>query len=573
MIASNDYERQVEDVRIKVPWGHIAGKWWGSKSVRPILCLHGWQDNSGSFDPVILQLPGHISYLAIDLPGHGHSSRIGDGMIYSLEIYFYSVMLICDHYRWEKVSLMGHSLGSVVSFFYASTFPNKCDMVIGFDTLKPYRSLDADVRNRQKQEPPSYTYEELLTKIKWGIFLRINDESAPYLLQRAVLPSATHPNKYYFARDNRLKAMPLPMMAHDMLIMFAKNISSPYCFIKSSLKPKIENQEHYDEIVQIMSKNLNFEIHSVDGDHHVHLNDSDKVQEIQIEFPWGHVAGKWWGPQNVRPIVSLHGWQDNAGTFDRLIPLLPSHMSYLAIDLPGHGLSSHLPDGVSYNTLDFLYVIRSICEKYKWDKMSIMGHSMSAQLGYLYAAVFPDKIDMLISFEVLKTHSQGAEKTVNRISKSIDFILAYDARKKMKIEPPCYIYEEIVNRLYEASSKSVTREAAPYLLKRSIAQSTTHPGRFYFSRDNRLRKFNYLTPPHEVNLELAKRIVCPHLFIKTTNAELYEDENLYLETLNLFKEKPNFKFISVESTHHFHLTDPTKISADVSAFINEYRPH
>ncbi|XP_037035039.1 probable serine hydrolase isoform X2 [Bradysia coprophila] len=300
MIASNDYERQVEDVRIKVPWGHIAGKWWGSKSIRPILCIHGWQDNSGSFDPLILQLPDHISYLAIDLPGHGHSSRIGDGMIYSMETYFYTVMLICDHYRWEKVSLMAHSLGSVVSFFYASTFPNKCDMVIGFDTLKPYsnifkliqrhfskglqRSLDADVRNRQKQEPPSYTYEELLAKTKSGIFLQINGESAPYLLQRAVLPSATLPNKYYFARDNRLKATPIPMMAHDMLIMFAKNISSPYCFIKSSLKPKVENQEHYDEIVQIMSKNLNFEIHSVDGDHHVHLNDSAKVSGIVSTF-------------------------------------------------------------------------------------------------------------------------------------------------------------------------------------------------------------------------------------------------------------------------------------------------
>lgn len=41
--------------------------------------------------------------------------------------------------------------------------------------------------------------------------------------------------------------------------------------------------------------------------------DREKVEEIQIKFPWGHVAGKWWGPKNVRPIVSLHGWQDNAG--------------------------------------------------------------------------------------------------------------------------------------------------------------------------------------------------------------------------------------------------------------------
>lgn len=58
--------------------------------------------------------------------------------------------------------------------------------------------------------------------------------------------------------------------------------------------------------------------------------------EVRIDVPWGHVAGKWFGPKNIRPILMLHGWQDNAGTFDMLIPLLPKHISYLAIDLPGN---------------------------------------------------------------------------------------------------------------------------------------------------------------------------------------------------------------------------------------------
>lgn len=62
-------------------------------------------------------------------------------------------------------------------------------------------------------------------------------------------------------------------------------------------------------------------------------------------MPWGIVAGKWYGPENVRPILMLHGWQDNAGTFNTLIPLLPQNHSYLALDLPGHGLSSRLPAG------------------------------------------------------------------------------------------------------------------------------------------------------------------------------------------------------------------------------------
>lgn len=315
------------------------------------------------------------------------------------------------------------------------------------------------------------------------------------------------------------------------------------------------------------------------------------------------MAGKWWGNRNVRPIIALHGWQDNAGkkritfsfqfffsphsvhfvtstffflctsgTFDTLIPLLPSHVGYLAVDLPGHGLSSHLPNGVSYNTFDFLYVISSIARKYKWEKISLMAHSMSAQLGYYYAGSFPDKIDMLISLDVLKPHSKASEKMVNDISRRIEAMLLHDARTESDSKPPCYAYEDLINRLHEGTFKSVTKEAAPYLLNRNIAPSTSEPSKFYFTRDNRLKGLNYAIPTHDVNLELAKRIVCPHLFIKATNSPLYEKEHFYEDVLNRLKAKPTFKFVSVEGMHHVHLTDPTKISSEVSAFINKHRP-
>lgn len=36
---------------------------------------------------------------------------------------------------------------------------------------------------------------------------------------------------------------------------------------------------------------------------------SNSFKEVTIPVPWGHVAGKWWGPTNKRPILTLHGWQ------------------------------------------------------------------------------------------------------------------------------------------------------------------------------------------------------------------------------------------------------------------------
>ncbi len=42
-----------------------------------------------------------------------------------------------------------------------------------------------------------------------------------------------------------------------------------------------------------------------------------------MTVPWGEMRGQVWGPSNGRPVLCLHGWADNCGTFNTLIPLLP----------------------------------------------------------------------------------------------------------------------------------------------------------------------------------------------------------------------------------------------------------
>lgn len=81
--------------------------------------------------------------------------------------------------------------------------------------------------------------------------------------------------------------------------------------------------------------------------------------------------GKWWGPTDEQPIVAIHGWQDNSGSFDNLAQLLPSNVAILSIDLPGHGFSSHLSDGQFYYVFwDGVIILRRIIKYYKWNKVS-----------------------------------------------------------------------------------------------------------------------------------------------------------------------------------------------------------
>jgi len=93
--------------------------------------------------------------------------------------------------------------------------------------------------------------------------------------------------------------------------------------------------------------------------------------KFKINFSGFLPAGKWWGPKELQPIVALHGRQDNAGTFDTLMPLMPSDVSVLCLDMPGHGFSSHYPKSQFYYVYyDGIIFLRKVIKHFKWDKVS-----------------------------------------------------------------------------------------------------------------------------------------------------------------------------------------------------------
>jgi pimeloyl-ACP methyl ester carboxylesterase len=174
----------------------------------------------GSFDRLIPLLPRNHSYLAIDLLGHGFSSRLPNGIHYHTLDYLWQILELQREYGWEKVSIISHSLGAILSFFLASIFPNNVDMLIGIEGLKPTVTetkfagvleknikgfMLADEQNRENTEPPLYTFEEMAEKMPKATRGSVTKECAPYLLIRNIKKSEKLLNKFYFNRDNRLK--------------------------------------------------------------------------------------------------------------------------------------------------------------------------------------------------------------------------------------------------------------------------------------------------------------------------------------------------------------------------------
>ena len=90
-------------------------------------------------------------------------------------------------------------------------------------------------------------------------------------------------------------------------------------------------------------------------------------------------AGPGAGTGQPRNVLAIHGWTDNAASFDLLAPrLATAGCNVVAVDLPGHGLSSHRPQSLAfgYSFFDYASTMAAAVDALGWRELSILGHSM-----------------------------------------------------------------------------------------------------------------------------------------------------------------------------------------------------
>lgn len=196
---------------------------------------------------------------------------------------------------------------------------------------------------------------------------------------------------------------------------------------------------------------------------------------------------------------------------------------------------------------------------------------MGSIIGFVYAGIFPDQIDLLISIDTVKPLVRHPTTTVDFMSlRGINLLLA-DERNRSTSEPPSYTYEELIERMIEGTNGSVTAESAKYLLARGTKPSACYPNKYYFARDSRMKYVNEFYFDQNICLELGKRIRIPHLFIKSNDSNFSEKFSNIRETVSMLKKLNRlFEMYHVKGTHHVHLNNPERIANVITRFLRKY---
>uniref|UniRef100_A0A5G2QSQ3 Serine hydrolase like 2 n=1 Tax=Sus scrofa TaxID=9823 RepID=A0A5G2QSQ3_PIG len=295
------------------------------------------------------------------------------------------------------------------------------------------------------------------------------------------------------------------------------------------------------------------------------------MSELKLAVPWGHIAAKIWGPQQGSPVLCLHGWLDNANSFDRLIPLLPKDFHYVAMDFGGHGLSSHYSPGFPYYHQNFVTEVRRVVAGKSPVSFFLFYSFFPSCVTSQFSCIFPEMVDKLILLDsspfVLDTNE--VESMLSYKRRAIEHTLQLEASNKpSKVVSP---QEMLQGWVLLKNNSHVGEECGALLLQRG---TTPVAAGLVMNRDRRIswpeQSFEFIS--RELFVHAIKQLQARVLLIKAAqgfynvrreNDADKEPMQFVTSTLRSILQE-RFQYVEVPGNHYVHLNQPQHVAGVVS---------
>eukprot|EP01006_Ploeotia_vitrea_P024241 TRINITY_DN57012_c0_g1_i1.p1 TRINITY_DN57012_c0_g1~~TRINITY_DN57012_c0_g1_i1.p1 ORF type:complete len:334 (+),score=-1.64 TRINITY_DN57012_c0_g1_i1:35-1036(+) len=236
--------------------------------------------------------------------------------------------------------------------------------------------------------------------------------------------------------------------------------------------------------------------------------------EREFELDGATIAAKVWGPKDGEPWILLHGWMDNAATWDLIAPMLNTSTQlrpkYLvAMDFSGHGKSSHRQRG-PYHFMDYVAEVMAVIDQLGWSKFNVMGHSLGGNVAVILTGLVPERVQRLVVVEATGPASQLPSECPEQALRSVTW------RRTGK---STFETEELgVERRHLNNVVGVLPvDACRVLWSRGGLQLPADPPRYTWSHDSAVKQPSILYLMESQVRAFVKRIRCPTLFLYTND--------------------------------------------------------
>lgn len=264
-----------EEVRLRLPHIELAAHLYGPEDGVPVIALHGWLDNAASFVRLAPLLPG-LRIVALDFAGHGHSDHRPPGGSYAIWDYAHDVLQVAEQFGWQRFSLLGHSMGAIVSVLLAGAMPERIERLALIDGLIPYtgeadtapqklgEALKAQLALAGKSKPVYAEFDRAVQARMRGVGA-VSREAAELLAQRGLMPV---PGGYTWRTDSRL-TLPSPLrLTQAHALAFVRSLQCPATLVMAQQGMLLAQPS----ITQLVA-DLPIDVVQLPGGHHLHLDD------------------------------------------------------------------------------------------------------------------------------------------------------------------------------------------------------------------------------------------------------------------------------------------------------------
>lgn len=280
------------------------------------------------------------------------------------------------------------------------------------------------------------------------------------------------------------------------------------------------------------------------------------MQDVTYNIGVQTIAAKVWGEPGKEPMLALHGWLDNAASFDHLAPLLDQYY-IVAVDLPGHGYSSHKAIGHYIHIIDYVIdMIDLVKNQLNWTHFSLLGHSLGGAIACLMAGTLPEAINNILVVDGLGPMTTPAAHTPMQLRLHLQETLS-----KPKSRVP--IYQDIdMAAKARMQANLMALSSARTIVARGLKQLAD--GHYSWRTDPRLLKPSALHLTEEQTLAFLAEITAPMLVVRPEPGFPFPEQVIKRRIAAIH----NLRIESLPGQHHVHLDKAEAVAQIIKRFVN-----